>query len=126
MRWVLPLVLLSAGASCRRPAPVGSAPVAVLEVTPEPIVIRAGQPNTITIRGRGFDLTANRVTVGPVIVMAVSSRSGGTVIALTLPERVPSGGGAAPMLWSAGKYALTVSNARGTSVPVMVTVQEPR
>ena len=90
------------------------------------MVVREGQPNTFTIRGAGFDATANTVTVGPVTLTAVASRSSGTVIALTLPDRVPSGGGAAPMLWSAGRYALTVSNARGTSVPVMVTIQEPR
>ena len=98
----------------------------VLQVSPDPIVVREGQPNTVTIRGARFDATANTVTVGPVTLTAISSRSGGTVITLTLPQRVPSGGGAAPMLWSAGRYALTVSNTRGTSVPVMVTVQEPR
>ena len=98
----------------------------MLEVRPEPMVVREGQTNTFTIRGAGFDATANTVTVGPVTLTAVASRSSGTVIALTLPDRVPSGGGAAPMLWSAGRYALTVSNARGASVPVMVTIQEPR
>ena len=124
--WLLPVLVLSLGVACRRAAPAASASVAVLEVRPEPIVVREGQPNDITIRGTGFDATANTVTVGPVSITAVASRNSGTVIALTLPDRVPSGGGAAPMLWSAGRYALTVSNARGRSVPVMVTIQEPR
>ena len=126
MRWIFPLILLSAVVSCRRPAQAESDSVTVLQVSPEPIVVREGQPNTVTIRGARFDATANTVTVGPVTLTAISSRNSGTVIALTLPERVPSGGGAAPMLWSAGRYPLTVSNTRGTSVPVMVTVQEPR
>ena len=126
-RWILPVLVLSLGAACRRAAPTPSSlPVAVLEVSPEPIVVREGQPIDVTIRGTGFDATANTVTVGPVILTTVLSRSGGTVIALSLPDRVPSGGGAAPMLWSAGRYPLTVSNARGSSVPVMVTIQEPR
>jgi len=125
--WMLPLLVLSLGAACRRAAPTPSAlPVAVLEVRPEPIVVREGQPIDVTIRGTGFDATANTVTVGPVILTAVRSTGGGTVIALSLPDRVPSGGGAAPMLWSPGQYALTVSNTRGSSVPVMVTIQEPR
>lgn len=124
--WLLPVLVLSLGVACRRAAPAASASVAVLEVRPELIVVREGQPNTFTIRGAGFDATANTVTVGPITLTAVASRSSGTVIALSLPDRVPSGGGAAPMLWSAGRYALTVSNARGTSVPVMVTIQEPR
>ena len=126
MRWLLSLLLLSAIVSCRRPAQAGSDSVTVLQVSPEPIVVREGQPNAVTIRGARFDATANTVTVGPVTLTAISSRSGGTVITLTLPQRVPSGGGAAPMLWNAGRYPLTVSNTRGTSVPVMVTVQEPR
>jgi hypothetical protein len=126
-RWILPVLVLSLGAACRGTAPTPSSlPVAVLEVSPEPIVVREGQPIDVTIRGTGFDATANTVTVGPVILTTVLSRSGGTVIALSLPDRVPSGGGAAPMLWSAGRYPLTVSNARGSSVPVMVTIQEPR
>ena len=125
--WIVPVLVLSLGAGCRRSAPAASVlPVAVLEVSPEPIVVREGQPNDITIRGTGFDATANTVTVGPVILNAVLSRSGGTVIVLSLPDRVPSGGGAAPMLWSAGRYPLTVSNGRGSSAPVMVTIQEPR
>ncbi|WP_411282168.1 hypothetical protein [Gemmatimonas sp.] len=124
-RWLAPLLVLSLGAACRRPV-ASSAAVAVVEVSPEPIVVREGQPNNITIRGTGFDATTNTVTVGPVTVAVVVSGKGGTVIALSLPERVPSGGGAAPMLWSPGKYELTVSNARGTSAPVMVTIQEPR
>ncbi|MEN9592445.1 MAG: hypothetical protein RJA21_912, partial [Gemmatimonadota bacterium] len=125
--WMLPLLALSLGAACRRAAPTPSAlPVAVLEVRPEPIVVREGQPIDVTIRGTGFDATANTVTVGPVILTAVRSTGGGTVIALSLPDRVPSGGGAAPMLWSPGQYALKVSTTQGSSVPVMVTIQEPR
>ncbi|QJR36188.1 hypothetical protein [Gemmatimonas groenlandica] len=125
-RWIVPVLMLSLGVACRRAAPGDSAPPAVLEVSPEPIVVRAGQPNDVTIRGTGFDATANTVTVGSVILTAVVSSRGGTVIALSLPDRVPSGGGAAPMLWSPGRYALTVSNGRGSSAPVMVTIQEPR
>ena len=124
IRLMVPLLVLSLGVACRRVAP--AAGVAVVEVTPEPIVVREGQPNDITIRGTGFDALSNTITVGPITVATVVSSKGGTVIALSLPDRVPSGGGAAPMLWSAGRYALTVSNARGTSAPVLVTIQEPR
>ena len=126
MRWRLSLLLLSAVVSCRRPAQAGSDSVTVLQVSPEPIVVREGQPNTITIRGARFDATATAVTVGPITLTTISSRSSGTVITLTLPGRVPRGGGAAPMLWTTGRYALTVTNTRSTSVPIMVTVQEPR
>ena len=127
-RWIVPALVLTLGAGCRRAAPAAASvlPVAVLAVSPEPIVVREGQPNDLTIRGTGFDATANTVTLGPVVVSAVVSRGGGTVIALSLPDRVPSGGGAAPLLWTPGRYPLTVANARGTSAPVMVTIQEPK
>ncbi len=131
--WIVPLLALSLGVACRRTASASALtasasalPVAVLEVSPEPIVVREGQPNDITIRGTGFDTTANTVTLGPMTATAVVSSRGGTVIALSLPDRVSSGGGAAPMLWSPGRYPLTVSTMRGTSAPVMVTIQEPQ
>ncbi len=126
IRWMVPVIVLSLGVACRRTPSAAAAAVVVVEVSPEPIVVREGQPNDITIRGTGFDASSNTITVGPITVATVVSSKGGTVIALSLPERVPSGGGAAPMLWSAGRYALTVSNARGTSAPVLVTIQEPR
>ena len=126
-RWMWPALVLSLGAGCRRATPAPSAlPVAVLSVSPEPMVVREGQPNDIIIRGTGFSATANTITIGPVVVTDMVSRSGGTVIALSLPDRVPSGGGAAPMLWTPGRYPLTVANTRGTSAPVMVTIQEPQ
>jgi hypothetical protein len=109
-------------------APVG-APVGVptvLEVSPTPIVVREGQPTAITIRGTGFDAVSNTVIVGPVTIAAVPATRGGTVLALSLPDRVPSGGGAAPMLWEPGRYPLAVATARGTSAPVTVTIEEPK
>ena len=51
-------------------------------------MVREGQPIDVTIRGTGFDATANTVTVGPVILTAVRSTGGGTVIALSLPEMI--------------------------------------
>ena len=134
------LVAVLALGCARAAVPAGSSPAApagaptgvpigvptVLEVSPVPIVVREGQPTAITIRGTGFDAVANTVTLGPVTLTMVAAARGGTVIALSLPDRVPSGGGAAPMLWEPGRYPLTVATARGTSAPVTVTIQEPR
>jgi hypothetical protein len=122
--------VVPAGSSTAPPvaAPIGPlvGVPSVIEVTPTPIVVREGQPTLITIRGAGFDASSNTVTVGPVTVTAVAASRGGTVIEVSLPDRVPSGGGAAPMLWEPGRYSLTVATARGTSMPVMVAIQEPR
>ncbi len=131
--WPVAAIVLLAG--CRRADPAASSTIgtgsiaaapSVSQVLPNPIVIRQGQTTDITIRGAGFDSTNNTVFVGPITAAPVKSSSGGTVILVGLPDRVPSGGGAAPMLWSPGTYTLTVANSRGTSAPVTVTIQEPR
>ena len=133
--WRVLVAVLALGCA-RATVPTGSpagvptgAPVGVptvLEVSPTPIVVREGQPTAITIRGTGFDAVSNTVIVGPVTIAAVPATRGGTVLALSLPDRVPSGGGAAPMLWEPGRYPLSVATARGTSAPVTVTIEEPK
>ncbi len=78
----------------------------------------------VRIVGVGFDALENTVRVGPVTVTSVRSSDAGTVIVLMVPERVPSSGGAPPMLWQPGTYALTVENRRGTSAAVSLTIRE--
>lgn len=100
--------------------------VQVVSVAPDTVTIRAGEPTMVIIRGSGFDATGNTVRLGPVTVTSVKASEGGTIIAFMVPERVPATGGAAPMLWVPGTYALTVENRRGVSRAVSVTVKEPQ
>ncbi|MCC6432662.1 MAG: hypothetical protein IT354_17265 [Gemmatimonadaceae bacterium] len=95
-------------------------------MTPRSITMRAGEPVTLEITGTSFDAARNTVTLGPVSLNSIASRANGTAISFTVPDRVPSGGGAAPALWISGSYALTVTTARGTSAPVTITVVETR
>jgi hypothetical protein len=103
-----------------------SVSLAVTEVRPAPIVIHEGRPIEVMVHGTGFDPDSNVVRLGPVTVSPVPSTNGGTLLTLMLPDRVPSGGGAAPMLWTPGRYPLTVTTRRGTSAPVLVDIEEPR
>jgi Quinohemoprotein amine dehydrogenase, alpha subunit domain III len=115
--------------ACRRAERAAASPdtgVVVTAVSPTTVTLRAGETNELVVSGTGFDAAENTVTFGPVTLTSVKSTNGGTRISLVVPDRMPSGGGAAPMLWMAGDYPLTVSNRRGTSAPMTVTVKEPR
>lgn len=117
--------LVSACRRTERTAASTDAGVVITAVSPRAITIRAGEVTELVVRGSGFDATENTVTLGPVTLTSVKSTDSGTRISLVVPDRMPSGGGAAPMLWMAGDYPLTVSNRRGTSAPFTVTVKEP-
>ena len=115
----------AAMAACRRPPARHADAVTLTQVTPPTVTLRAGEVTEIVLRGSGFDETDNTVTLGPVTVTSVKSTDGGTQIRMLVPDRVTSGGGAPPMLWVAGDYPVTVTNHRGTSASVMLTVKEP-
>ncbi len=125
------LLLLLALSACRRPAaPRPSAAqttfvITVTSATPSSITIREGNPNELRIRGSGFGDTDNTVMLGPITLTSVKSTENGTLLIIRVPDRVPSGGGAAPMSWTPGTYPLTVMTPRGRSEPVTITVKEP-
>ncbi len=121
---VASFLLISSCRRSERSAAPTDAGVVVTAVTPRSITIRAGEVTELIVRGTGFE-AENTVTFGPVTLTSVKSSDGGTRISLVVPDRMPSGGGAAPMLWMAGDYPLTVSNRHGTSAPFTVTVKEP-
>ncbi len=124
--------LVPAVASCRpgtsriRGAVDGNADtVIVTRVSPNPVTVHDGRPNQIRIEGRGFHATSNTVLVGPVTIPVVASRDMGRTLTVTLPDRVPSGGGAAPMLWTPGSYPVTVATPASISASVMLTIARP-
>lgn len=122
------VVSLLVATACRRSERAAASTdtgVVITGVSPQTVTLRAGALTELVVRGTGFEASENTVTFGPVTLTSVKSTDGGTRISLTLPDRMPSGGGAAPMLWMAGDYPLTVSNRHGTSTPFSVTVKEP-
>lgn len=116
------------GAACRRSersAASTDTGVVVTAISPTSITVRVGEVTELVVRGTGFEATDNTIMFGPVTLTSVKSTDRGTRISLIVPDRMPSGGGAPPMLWLAGDYPLTVTNRRGTSAPFTVTVKEP-
>ena len=117
--------------ACRRPVPqvaggeVPTVAVTVTTVSPAEVSFRDGIPVELLIVGAGFDPTSNTVSLGPITLTTIPSEARGTRIRFTVPDRVPSGGGAAPLLWEQGVYTLTVQTRLGTSAPVSVRVVEP-
>jgi hypothetical protein len=125
------LFLLLALAACRRTdAPRTSAEqqtsvINVTSATPSSLTIRDGTPNELRIRGSGFGEADNTVMLGPITLTNVKSTENGTLLIVRVPDRVPSGGGAAPMAWTTGSYQLTIVTPRGRSEPITITVKEP-
>jgi hypothetical protein len=127
---LLLLLLLSLAACRRTDAPRTSAEqrasvIRVISATPSSITIREGNPNELRIRGGGFGEDNNTVMLGPITLTNVKSTENGTLLVIRVPDRVPSGGGAAPMPWTTGTYPLTVLTPRGASTPITITVKEP-
>jgi hypothetical protein len=120
-------------AACSRSAeraPDANAAISVVptidRVTPMQVLMTGNAPVTLDIAGTGFEDSTNTVVLGPARLSDVRSQANGTRILFTVPDRVPSGGGAAPMLWISGRYALTVTTARGTSNSISIDVEEKR
>ena len=123
----VPLTFLIAAsiAGCHRVRNVATAPQ-IVRISPSPIVIRSGMNAELTILGTDFVADSNSVSFGPYSFDGIRSTENGTVIHLNIPDRMPSRGGAAPMLWVAADYHVVVSNRNGRSAPMTasLTVRE--
>ncbi len=102
-----------------------TAPV-IIAVSPDTLIMRDGAPAELTLQGRGFVNDSNSVSVGPVTVHGIRSMHDGTRLTFILPDRVASGGGASPVLWTSGVFDVVVNNVRGRSASSHVTIREIR
>jgi hypothetical protein len=82
-------------------------------------------PIQVTIRGRGFMLTGNTVTFGPVQIPDLPSPDG-QHITFFVPKEVPSSGEVPPMVLPYGEYPVTVTTLAGTSVAIRFTLTRQR
>ena len=117
----LALCMVVVAAACHRVRSAMPAPQ-IVRLSPSPIVIRAGMNAALTILGADFVADSNRVSFGPYVFDGIRSTQNGTVINVIIPDRMPSRGGAAPMLWVAAEYQVSVSNRHGASAPVSITL----
>ncbi len=110
------------GSSVRKASPSSAGPT-ILTVTPTPFLLHEGSNAVLTIRGESFSADSNSVRIGAQQWDGIPSQDAGTRIQFIVPDRVPSGGGAAPMLWASGEYAVSVRTRQGVSRAVSLTIQ---
>ena len=95
-------------------------------LAPSEVQLSAASNAEIELRGSNFsmrtDAPANTVRIGALELRAVPSSANGTVIRVTLPETVPTGGEAPPVRWMSGRYAVTVTTTAGISDTLILTI----
>ena len=96
---------------------------------PSSVQLVRGNVTTIDLHGSAFDTNRftpeNTVRIGSLVLRAVPSIAGGTLIRVTIPSAVPSDGEAPPVPWIGGRYLVTVTTKIGTSDTLALTIAPP-
>jgi hypothetical protein len=102
-----------------------SAAPTIESLRPDSVVVAPGAVVEIVLQGRGFvpgKPGRNTVRFGTVRLTDVPASDDGRVIRLVVPDRIPSGGDAAPLPLETGRYDIRVETAAGTSNTMVVRV----
>lgn len=103
-----------------------SPPTPTIEsLRPDSVFVAPGAVVEIVLQGRGFipgSPGRNTVRFGTVKIPDVPASDDGRVIRLIVPDRVPSGGDAAPLPLETGRYDIRVETSAGTSNAMVVRV----
>jgi hypothetical protein len=92
---------------------------------PDSVFVAPGAVVEIVVQGRGFvpgTPGRNTVRFGTVRLTSVPASDDGRVIRVVVPDRVPSGGEAAPVPLETGRYDIRVETSAGTSNAMVVRV----
>ena len=87
-------------------------------IQPDSVMIADGVVVEVTLRGSGFAPGTpgrNTVVFGRMTVNSVPANDDGTQIRFVIPDRMPSGGEAAPLPIDAGSYTILVRTPSGES-----------
>jgi len=102
----------------------GTAPT-IESLRPDSVYVAPGAVVEIVVQGRGFvpgTPGRNTVRFGSVKLTDVPASDDGRVIRVVVPDRVPSGGDAAPLPLETGRYDIRVETSAGTSNTMVVRV----
>ena len=126
---MLAAAALAAGIACAsggKPATKQSTRPRLTAVAPDSVLLTSGNVTEVDLRGSGFDTSTtdpqNVIRIGPLVLRAVPSTAGGTVIRVAIPDVVPTSGEAPPSRWLGGSYPVTVSTPAGTSDTLMLAI----
>jgi hypothetical protein len=98
---------------------------AIESLRPDSVFVAPGAVVEIVVNGRGFvpgSPGRNTVRFGTVRLTNVPASDDGRVIRVVVPDRVPSGGDAAPLPLETGRYDIRVETSAGTSNAMAVRV----
>ena len=122
-RAIVLLVSCAACASLHRGGGAGGPHIDA--VRPDSVFVAEGAVVEVVVHGRGFAPGTpgrNTIEFGNTNITNVPASEDGTRIRLVIPDRVPSGGEAAPLPLEAGRYEIRVRTSAGTSNAVAVRV----
>ena len=92
---------------------------------PDSVFVAPGAIVEIVVQGRGFipgTPGRNTVRFGTAKITDVPASDDGRVIRVVVPDRIPSGGEAAPLPLETGRYDIRVETSAGTSNAMVVRV----
>lgn len=95
------------------------------DVRPDSVMVPAGAVVEIVVRGHGFAPGApgrNTVRFGEQTITSVPATENGTELRFVIPDRVPSGGEAAPLPLESGPYSVSIRTEHGESNARIVRV----
>ena len=98
---------------------------AIESLRPDSVFVAPGAVVEIVVQGHGFvpgTPGRNTVRFGTAKITNVPASDDGRVIRVVVPDRVPSGGEAAPLPLETGRYDIRVETSAGTSNAMVVRV----
>ena len=120
---LLPLAFLAGGCGLFHHANAASPTIDSLR--PDSVFVAPGAVVEIVVQGHGFAPGTpgrNTVRFGAARLTNVPASDDGRVIRVVVPDRVPSGGEAAPLPLETGRYDIRVETPAGTSNAMVVRV----
>lgn len=120
---LLSLVFLAGGCGLFHHANAASPTIDSLR--PDSVFVAPGAVVEIVVQGHGFAPGTpgrNTVRFGTAKLTNVPASDDGRVIRVVVPDRVPSGGEAAPLPLETGRYDIRVETPAGTSNAMVVRV----
>ena len=121
--WLLSLVFVSGACGLFHRSQATSP--AIESLRPDSVFVAPGAVVEIVVQGHGFapgKPGRNTVRFGTAKITDVPASDDGRVIRVVVPDRVPSGGEAAPLPLEAGRYDIRVETSAGTSNAMVVRV----
>jgi hypothetical protein len=120
---VLSLAIVTGACGLFHRSPAASP--AIESLRPDSVFVAPGAVVEIVVQGRGFvpgTPGRNTVRFGTAKITNVPASDDGRVIRVVVPDRVPSGGEAAPLPLETGRYDIRVETSAGTSNAMVVRV----